>query len=391
MCKTGFTHDENARNDERLLNVRAHEGAEGYGIYFMILERLCQSEDFTSVRDYRLLAFDFRVSSGKVMRVVENYGLFLFTPDGERFYSERFARQMKEVEKAAQKRALSGKKGAEVRWDKKDAWQMPPKSMANAIKNDGNAINDENEKREREKEEESAPHTPLKEEVKERDKKNIYKYARACEADSELLEGEGINTPVNTESPETDAPGRAAHNGEGAETLHADGETLQVEHETLQADSPGEDISPFEAFEVIEPEEVRSEADEVTELAREAGKKKFFPPSVEEVAAYVAEKGYTNVDPVKFVAHHGAKGWMLGKSKMKSWRLAVTTWHKNDYESRNNYRGKSREDAAAEERRRYLEQSVIEADREARAIAERRQQQAAALASIEANAGESSL
>ena len=152
MCKTGFTHDENARNDERLLNVRAHEGAEGYGIYFMILEKLCQSEDFTSVKDYRLLAFDFRVSAGKVMRVVENYGLFLFTPDGERFYSERFARQMKEVEKAAQKRALSGKKGAEVRWDKKDAWQMPSKSMANAIKNDGNAINDENEKREREKE-----------------------------------------------------------------------------------------------------------------------------------------------------------------------------------------------------------------------------------------------
>ena len=114
------------------------------------------------------------------------------------------------------------------------------------------------------------------------------------------MDGEGVNTPVNTESPETDAPGRAAHNGEGAESLHADSETLQ-------ADSPGEDISPFEAFEVIEPEEVRSEADEVTELAREAGKKKFFPPSVEEVAAYVAEKGYTNVDPVKFVAHHGAK------------------------------------------------------------------------------------
>ncbi len=377
MCKTGFTHDENARNDERLLNVRAHEGAEGYGIYFMILERLCQSEDFTSVRDYRLLAFDFRVSAGKVKRIVEDYGLFLFTPDGKRFYSERFAHQMKEAEKAAQKRAISGKKGAEVRWEKQNGMALPSKSMANAIKNDGNAINDENEKREREKEEENAPHTPRKEEVKESDKKNIYKYARACEADSELLEGEGINIPVNTESPETDAPGRAAHNGRGAETL--------------QADSPGEDISPFEAFEVIEPEEVRSEADEVTELAREAGKKKFFPPSVEEVAAYVAEKGYTNVDPVKFVAHHGAKGWMMGKSKMKNWRLAVTTWHKNDYESRNNYRGKSREDAAAEERRRYLEQSVIEADREARAIAERRQQQAAALASIEANAGESSL
>lgn len=133
MCKTGFTHDQNARNDERLLNVRAHEGAEGYGIYFMILERLFDSEEFTCVRDYRLLAFDFRVSAGKVKRVVEDYDLFLFTSDGTRFYSERFARQMKEAEKAAQKRAISGKKGAESRWEKQNEMALPSKSMANAI------------------------------------------------------------------------------------------------------------------------------------------------------------------------------------------------------------------------------------------------------------------
>ena len=41
MKKTSyFSHDSNARNDEKILAVRMKYGAEGYGIYFMILERL---------------------------------------------------------------------------------------------------------------------------------------------------------------------------------------------------------------------------------------------------------------------------------------------------------------------------------------------------------------
>ena len=311
MCKTGFTHDQNARNDERLLNVRAHEGAEGYGIYFMILERLFDSEEFTCVRDYRLLAFDFRVSAGKVKRVVEDYDLFLFTPDGTRFYSERFARQMKEAEKAAQKRAISGKKGAESRWEKQNEMALPSKSMANAIDNDGNAIPDEKDAKPKE-ERETPPHTPYKE---KEENKYIYNYARACEEKEAgaALEGYTDVDPEPKDDSETiEPPAGADHNGASTETLQVTGETLQaetVEAETVQEEGP------------VKPKRKRKRKtfDENGEMIK---------PTVEEVAAYVREKGYTDVDPELFVSHYGARGWMMGKNKMKDWRLAVVIWKK---------------------------------------------------------------
>lgn len=58
-------------------------------------------------------------------------------------------------------------------------------------------------------------------------------------------------------------------------------------------------------------------------------KKKFVPPTVEQVAEYIREKGYT-FDPEHFVAHHETRGWRLsGGQTMKCWKSACTTWQKN--------------------------------------------------------------
>lgn len=51
----------------------------------------------------------------------------------------------------------------------------------------------------------------------------------------------------------------------------------------------------------------------------------FIPPSVEEVAAYCYER-QNNVDPDRFVDFYAAKGWMVGKNKMKDWKASVRTW-----------------------------------------------------------------
>lgn len=53
----------------------------------------------------------------------------------------------------------------------------------------------------------------------------------------------------------------------------------------------------------------------------------FKPPTVEEVAAYVKEKGYS-IDAEQFVAFYESKGWMIGKNKMQKWRAAVATWQR---------------------------------------------------------------
>lgn len=52
---------------------------------------------------------------------------------------------------------------------------------------------------------------------------------------------------------------------------------------------------------------------------------KFIPPTDEEVAAYVAEKGY-HFNPGQFVPHYQSKGWKVGSQPMKDWRAACRTW-----------------------------------------------------------------
>ena len=126
-----FSHDSNARNDEKLLAIRMRFGAEGYGIYFMILERLRDESDNMSIKDYNILAFDFRVSSDKVKSVIEDFELFEFTEDKKYFYSQRMMNNMKIKNEKSEKARLS----AEKRWNKSD-------SNANALQthSEGNAI-----------------------------------------------------------------------------------------------------------------------------------------------------------------------------------------------------------------------------------------------------------
>lgn len=56
-------------------------------------------------------------------------------------------------------------------------------------------------------------------------------------------------------------------------------------------------------------------------------KEKFSPPTSEQVADYVREKGY-HIDPESFVAFYTSKGWKVGNTPMKDWKAAVVTWEK---------------------------------------------------------------
>lgn len=70
------------------------------------------------------------------------------------------------------------------------------------------------------------------------------------------------------------------------------------------------------------------------ELEEPEGKpKRFTPPSLEELSAYLNAKG-SSIDPEAFIAYYDSKGWMIGKSKMKSWKAAVVTWEKKRAQDR---------------------------------------------------------
>ena len=64
------------------------------------------------------------------------------------------------------------------------------------------------------------------------------------------------------------------------------------------------------------------------EEKREAATR-FSPPTLEEVEAYVKERG-SGVNAERFVDFYASKGWKVGSQPMKDWRAAVRTWEKRD-------------------------------------------------------------
>ena len=72
---------------------------------------------------------------------------------------------------------------------------------------------------------------------------------------------------------------------------------------------------------------------ETTKEIVSSGEKRFIPPSVDEVRAYCDER-HNGIDPERFIDFYAAKGWMIGKNKMKDWRAAVRNWERKDKEAK---------------------------------------------------------
>jgi hypothetical protein len=109
-----FPHFSNARNDRKVKRLRKELGAEGYGIYFMILETLRDEPDFSyPMQDIDLLASDFDVSEPKVRTVICNYSLFDVSKD-EKFFSPKLIEYLEPYFRMRKQRQNAIK----ARWDK---------------------------------------------------------------------------------------------------------------------------------------------------------------------------------------------------------------------------------------------------------------------------------
>lgn len=62
-------------------------------------------------------------------------------------------------------------------------------------------------------------------------------------------------------------------------------------------------------------------------LPDEPKKKRFVPPTVEEVAEYCKQRN-NDIDAEEFVAWYGSRNWMSGKNKITNWKLCIITWEK---------------------------------------------------------------
>ena len=313
MCKkTYFNHDCNARNDEKLIALRIRYGAEGYGVYFMLIEMLQAAPGCVLEKDYKALAFDLRVSARRIKSIVEDFGLFTPTDGGKKFYSERLIKYASDVDESYERYAEAGRKGMKARWKKSEPITMLSEKHNDVIDFDNDVIQsapDAEIKEENEREKETFPPiTPYKEKEKAKEE-SVSFMARARENESGAGDAnsdlEAWLTPVEAESVEANAPGRADHNGMSTETLQAEAV---------------EEIETVEAEEVPTPTDARPTSPARTPMKR---------PTLEEVQAYVTEKGYS-VDAESFIAFYESNGWKVGKNPMKSWRAALVTWQKRN-------------------------------------------------------------
>lgn len=61
-----------------------------------------------------------------------------------------------------------------------------------------------------------------------------------------------------------------------------------------------------------------------------------IPPNIENVKKYCYERG-KGIDPEQWMDHYAARGWMIGKNKMKDWKAAIRTWERNNFAAHSNH------------------------------------------------------
>lgn len=150
-----FPHDSNARNDERLVNVRMKHGPAGYGVYFMLVERLREDPEYMSVVDYNLIAFDLRIDASLAKSIIRDFGLFAFTvaPErGECFYSESLRQRMARKDEITAKRKAASALGVSVRQENREKTKTTETSNQMVTETQPNGVPNGSGKRTKEKE-----------------------------------------------------------------------------------------------------------------------------------------------------------------------------------------------------------------------------------------------
>lgn len=159
-----FSHDANARQDEKILMLRAEHGWEGYGIYWALIEMMFESGDSCLSRNkIKGIAVSYNIDI-TVLESVINTCLTeeLFSSDGEKFWSDSLIRRKNKYKEIKDKKSEAGKKGMAKRWSNKDSNNTVITDDNTVITKDnkGNEIKGNKEKEIKEKETKQKTNSP---------------------------------------------------------------------------------------------------------------------------------------------------------------------------------------------------------------------------------------
>lgn len=123
-----FSHDSNAKDDPKCVMLIEQMGLEGYGIFWVLVETLRDQPRY----QYPLalvpaLARRYNTTSAKMRTVIENFGLFTVTEDGQFFFSHSLNQRMKKWDEFSEKQRLRVLK----RWHPDDTTVLPWDSRGN--------------------------------------------------------------------------------------------------------------------------------------------------------------------------------------------------------------------------------------------------------------------
>tara|TARA_R100001443_G_scaffold115889_1_gene134767 strand:- start:30 stop:779 length:750 start_codon:yes stop_codon:yes gene_type:complete len=111
MKKTYFNHDSAARNDYRIIKLRATLGYEGYGVFWAVLELLFTEENKICTSQYDILSYGLQCDPIILKQVIEDFDLFVIE-DGC-FYSRRLNNHIEEINNKSKK----AKESVSKRWN----------------------------------------------------------------------------------------------------------------------------------------------------------------------------------------------------------------------------------------------------------------------------------
>lgn len=107
-----FKHDYNARGDEKITPLLMEMGAEGYGIYWLVIEKLYEASGRLD-RNYSALSWALHVEAEKIKAVVEKFKLF-YSAEGK-IACERVDRDLSERQERIRDARRAGKASANKR------------------------------------------------------------------------------------------------------------------------------------------------------------------------------------------------------------------------------------------------------------------------------------
>lgn len=127
-----FSHDYNARNDPKLIELMCEHGISGIGAFWCIIEMLYEQGGTIPITQYKSIAFVLHTDSKMVESIINDFGLF--ENDGEKFWSNSVKLRLEKAKEVSEKR----KKSILSRWDsaknKKDKYTRNTSVLQNDIK-----------------------------------------------------------------------------------------------------------------------------------------------------------------------------------------------------------------------------------------------------------------